>query len=200
MQLTVDTSWWTRYRSDSQNPDFGDTFPRPSPTSPTGSTRDSPQRRRLTPPTTSRRSPTRPAFISPGSSKAAQASTPSFAQRHPPEVLRILLSIGRRRRCTSRPGTTRRATRRPHRSDQRVTFPDLNRRRRTPRPTSSCPSRRCSSPAIPLCSIIRPTETKGAAMGAAQALQMTDFSSGNDGVLRRPERARGGRRRCPTPG
>jgi hypothetical protein len=27
MQLTVDTSWWTRYRSRNKNPDFGDTFP-----------------------------------------------------------------------------------------------------------------------------------------------------------------------------
>jgi hypothetical protein len=27
MQLTVDTSWWTKYRSRTQNPDFGDTFP-----------------------------------------------------------------------------------------------------------------------------------------------------------------------------
>ena len=27
MQLTVDTSFWTRYRSDSLNPDFGNTFP-----------------------------------------------------------------------------------------------------------------------------------------------------------------------------
>src|SRR5438128_8484105 len=27
MQLTVDTSFWTRYRSDSLNPDFGDTLP-----------------------------------------------------------------------------------------------------------------------------------------------------------------------------
>ena len=27
MQLTVDTSWWTRYRSGTKNPDFGDTFP-----------------------------------------------------------------------------------------------------------------------------------------------------------------------------
>lgn len=27
MQLTVDTSWWTRYRSRTGNPDFGDTFP-----------------------------------------------------------------------------------------------------------------------------------------------------------------------------
>src|SRR5438132_4472141 len=31
MQLTVDTSWWTRYRSDSQNPDFGDTLPQAVP-------------------------------------------------------------------------------------------------------------------------------------------------------------------------
>src|SRR5438105_12248007 len=27
MQLTVDTSYWTRYRSRTKNPDFGDTFP-----------------------------------------------------------------------------------------------------------------------------------------------------------------------------
>ena len=27
MELTVDTSWWTRYRSRTKNPDFGDTFP-----------------------------------------------------------------------------------------------------------------------------------------------------------------------------
>ena len=26
MELTIDTSWWTRYRSRSKNPDFGDTF------------------------------------------------------------------------------------------------------------------------------------------------------------------------------
>src|ERR1700686_4001239 len=26
MQLTVDTTWWTRYRSRNKNPDFGDTF------------------------------------------------------------------------------------------------------------------------------------------------------------------------------
>jgi hypothetical protein len=31
MQLTVDTSWWTRYRSGTQNPDFGDTFPQAIP-------------------------------------------------------------------------------------------------------------------------------------------------------------------------
>jgi len=31
-QLTVDTSWWTRYRSDSKNPDLGDTFDNAIPT------------------------------------------------------------------------------------------------------------------------------------------------------------------------
>jgi hypothetical protein len=31
-QLTVDTSWWTRYRSDSKNPDLGDSFDQAIPT------------------------------------------------------------------------------------------------------------------------------------------------------------------------
>ena len=30
-ELTVDTSWWTRYRSSTKNPDFGDTFPQAAP-------------------------------------------------------------------------------------------------------------------------------------------------------------------------
>src|SRR5262249_58920888 len=30
-QLSVDTSWWTRYRSDSRNPDFGDSLPQAVP-------------------------------------------------------------------------------------------------------------------------------------------------------------------------
>ena len=32
MQLTVDTTWWTRYRSRTGNPDLGDTFPQAIPT------------------------------------------------------------------------------------------------------------------------------------------------------------------------
>ena len=28
----MDTSWWTRYRSRTKNPDFGDTFPQAIPT------------------------------------------------------------------------------------------------------------------------------------------------------------------------
>jgi len=32
MQLSVDTSWWTRYRSRTKNPDFGDRFRQAIPT------------------------------------------------------------------------------------------------------------------------------------------------------------------------
>jgi len=32
MQLTVDTSWWTRYRSRTKNPDFSDPFAQAIPT------------------------------------------------------------------------------------------------------------------------------------------------------------------------
>ena len=31
MKLSVDTTWWTRHRSDSKNPDFGDTLPQAVP-------------------------------------------------------------------------------------------------------------------------------------------------------------------------
>ncbi len=36
MQLTVDTSWWSRYRSRTRNPDLGDTFPQAIPSLSTG--------------------------------------------------------------------------------------------------------------------------------------------------------------------
>src|SRR5438874_6761795 len=74
MQLTVDTSWWTRYRSDSKNPDLGDTLPQPIPDLPTG---QHPAIPRPTPtslqPTTCKRSRTPPASTSPSSNKAAPA-------------------------------------------------------------------------------------------------------------------------------
>ena len=115
MQLTVDTSFWTRYRSDSQNPDLGDTFPQRRPgTGRRGSFRRS---RAATPtsarPSTCRRSPTRPASTSASSSRAARASTPSSPSGSPTSRCCASCSASARpRRCTSRPGTTRPATRR----------------------------------------------------------------------------------------
>lgn len=76
MQLTVDTSWFTRYRSDSGNPDLGDTFPQAIPGLAAGQfpaiPRDNGDSAR---PTTCRRSRTPPAFTSRSSSRAGRAST-----------------------------------------------------------------------------------------------------------------------------
>ena len=78
MELTVDTSWWTRYRSDTKNPDFGASFAQAIPGLKKGRfpaiPRTTPTSSRMT---TSRRSPTLPGFTSAGSSRPAPASTHS---------------------------------------------------------------------------------------------------------------------------
>ena len=76
MELTVDTSWWTRYRSRTKNPDFGDTFPPAIPGLLKGKFPAIPRSDAdLKPPDHIRRLPTPPRFISGPSSKAAAAST-----------------------------------------------------------------------------------------------------------------------------
>jgi len=45
MQLTVDTTWWTRYRSRAKNPDFGDTFPQAIPALAVGQHPGNPEKR-----------------------------------------------------------------------------------------------------------------------------------------------------------
>src|SRR5579864_6540805 len=82
MQLTVDTSYWTRYRSSTKNPDFGDTFPPPCPACSRGNSRPSrvPMRTCL-PPTTCSRSRIPRASTSDSSSKGAPASTQPSPRR-----------------------------------------------------------------------------------------------------------------------
>src|SRR6476646_1751663 len=81
MQLTVDTSFWTRYRSDSLNPDLGDTLPQAVPGLATGQfpaiPRDNDD---LSSPRTItyKQSPIRRASTSPSLSKAVRASTPRW--------------------------------------------------------------------------------------------------------------------------
>src|ERR1700704_6428690 len=104
MQLTVDTSWWTRYRSRTGNPDFGDTFPQAIPGLATGQHTAIPRTDADVAP-----DPTKPNNISDFTQAIAntagfhfvsieQGGTslyPSMAQRATSaEVLRILLSIG----------------------------------------------------------------------------------------------------------
>ena len=109
MQLTVDTSFWTRYRSDTQNPDLGDTLPQAIPTLAVGQHPAIPGTT-LTPPipTTCRRSPIRPVSTSPSSRGAVQASTPRWPSGSP--VRRCFGSCSASaaaRSCTSRPGKTK---------------------------------------------------------------------------------------------
>src|SRR3989442_5156374 len=129
MQLTVDTSYWTKYRSRTQNPDFGDTFPPAVPGLLQGQFPAIPRS---------------DADLSPADHLQAIANTagfhfafieqggtsiyPSLAQRvtHP-EVLRILLSIGPTdtMHFHTRQDKARHA---PPLSDptKRLVFPDLN--------------------------------------------------------------------------
>ena len=101
---------------------------------------------------------------------------PAMAQRATSvEVLRILISIGPTETCTSRPGRTRRANAPPLTDPTNgLTFPDLN---APPFDTETfqtnlimpepCPF---LSRSLPMCSIIRPTETKGIAMNVVKFL------------------------------
>jgi hypothetical protein len=96
MELTVDTSWWTKYRSASKNPDFGDTFPQAVPGLSQGrfpaiprSDADLKPREHLQ--AIANTAGFHFAFIEQGGTSLY----PSLAQRvTDPEVLRVLLSIG----------------------------------------------------------------------------------------------------------
>jgi len=174
MQLTVDTSWWTRYRSETLNPDLGDTLPQAVPDLAVG------------------KHPAIPRSdddLRPGKHLQAIANTAAFhfgfieqggtslyaslAQRITnPEVLRILLSIGPTETMHFQTWQDK-AGNAPALTDPTtgLTFPDLNAdgpllqtNLIMPEPT------RFLDRKFPICSIIRPTQTTGAASGAAQAL------------------------------
>jgi Ferritin-like domain len=177
MQLTVDTSYWTRYRSRTGNPDFGDTFPQAVPGLAAGrfpaiprSDADLSPKRHLQ--AIANTAGFHFAFIEQGGTSLY----PSLAQRvtHP-EVLRILLSIGPTETMHFQTWQDK-AGNAPPLTDPTngLVFPDLNAppfdgedfqtNLIMPEPTVFL--RRT----FPVCSIIRPTETDGAAMGALRAL------------------------------
>src|SRR5216684_1180293 len=177
MELSVDTSWWTRYRSRTKNPDFGDTFPQAVPSLAVGKfpaiPRDDGD---LTPPDHLQAIANTAGFHFAFIEQGGTSLYPSLAQRvtHR-EVLRILLSIG--------PTETQhfqtwqdKAGNAPPLTDPTngLVFPNLNAppfggedfqtNLIMPEPTIFL------SRKFPPVSIIRPTETEGAAMGAAKAL------------------------------
>jgi hypothetical protein len=183
MELNVDTSFWTRYRIDSENPDL-DTFTFPqavviknrtaiprSDADTAGSTIGNPTDHLKAIAFTAG---FHFAFIEQGGTSLY----PSLAQRVTnPEVLRILLSIGPTETMHFQTWQDKAGNATPvHDIDPithaEVTFTDL----KTGQPESLQANLIMPEPTpflsrkFPICSIIRPTETKGAAMGALKAL------------------------------
>ncbi|MBV9404328.1 MAG: ferritin-like domain-containing protein [Acidobacteriaceae bacterium] len=184
MQLTVDTSWYTKYRSSTNNPDLnpGFTFPQAVPGLAKG-------QHPAIPRTDSDLSPQNHiqaiantagfhfCFIEQGGTSLY----PSLAQRvTDAEVLRILLSIGPTETAHFQTwhdkagnGVSDPLAPLTDPNDPTLVFPNLN---VTPGGENfqtnlimpePCPFLKSK---FPVCSIVRPTNTAGAAMGAAKAL------------------------------
>jgi hypothetical protein len=174
MQLTVDTSFWTRYRSDSQNPDFGDTLPQAIPGLAEGQHPAIPRSDAdLTPPAHLQAIANTAGFHFAFIEQGGTSLYPSLAQRVTRrEVLRVLLSIGGSETMHFQTWQDK-AGNAPPLTDPTtgLVFPDLNADGELlqtnlimPEPTIFLDRK------FPICSIIRPTETDGAAMGALRAL------------------------------
>ena len=177
MQLTVDTSWWTKYRSRSKNPDFGDTFPQAVPGLMKGKFPAIPRNDGdLTPHKHIQAIANTAGFHFAFIEQGGTSLYPSLAQRVTnAEVLRVLLSIGPTETAHFQTWLDK-AGNAPALTDPTngLVFPDLNAppfggqdfqtNLIMPEPTIFL------SRKFPVCSIIRPTETVGAAMGALKAL------------------------------
>ena len=184
MQLTLDTSWWTRYRSATHNPDLDPsfTFPQAIPTLAVGEHTAIP---RTNADTTNadflQAIANTAAFHFPTIEQGGNSLYPAMAQRATSvEVLRILISIGPTEtmhfqtwadKAGNAPQLTNIVDPVTHVS---VTFPDLNSppfggedfqtNLIMPEP---CPF---ISRKLPPCSVIRPTATEGIAKGVVKFL------------------------------
>src|SRR5258708_3424254 len=173
MQLTVDTSFWTRYRSDSLNPDFGDVLPQAVPGLFAGRFPAIPRSNAdLTPPNHLQAIANTAGFHFAFIEAGGTSLYPQLAQRvDDPEVLRILLSIGPTETMHFQTWHDK-AGNAPPLTDPTngLVFPDLNADGELtqtnlimPEPTIFLERK------FPIVSIIRPTQSKGAAMGALKA-------------------------------
>src|SRR5437660_800809 len=177
MALTVDTSWWTRYRSRTKNPDFGDSFPPAVPGLLNGQFPAIPRSDAdLTPSDHLQAIANTAGFHFATIEQGGTSLYPSLAQRvSDPEVLRVLLSIGPTETMHFQTWSDKAGNAPPLRDPTNgLVFPDLNSRPFggadfqtnliMPEPTAFL------SRKFPVCSVIRPTETQGAAMGALRFL------------------------------
>jgi hypothetical protein len=186
MQLTVDTTWWTRYRSRTQNPDFGDSLPQAVPSLAVGQHPAIPRSDAdLTPSDHIQAIANTAGFHFATIEQGGTSLYPSLAQRVTNvEVLRVVLSIGPTEamhfqtwqdKAGNAPALT-------DPKDPTLVFPNLNAapfggedfqtNLIMPEPTIFL------SRQFPTCSIVRPTRTKGAAMGAAKFLTASGLFMG----------------------
>jgi hypothetical protein len=183
MQLTLDTSWWTRYRSSTHNPDLDPnfTFPQAIPTLAVGQHTAIPRTDDDTKDANFLQAIANTAgFHFPTIEQGGNSLYPSMAQRATSvEVLRILISIGPTETMHFQTWSDKAGNAPPLTAVDPVTgvsviFPNLNSSPLggedfqtnliMPEP---CPF---LSRKLPPCSIIRPTETKGIAMGVVKFL------------------------------
>jgi hypothetical protein len=175
-QLTVDTSWWTRYRDDSHNPDLdpNHVFPQAVPTLAVNQHTAIPRTDADTSdPNFLQAIANTAGFHFPTIEQGGTSLYPSLAQRAThTEVLRILISIGPTETMhfqtwSDKAGNAPPLTAVDPVTGVSVTFPDLDvsdelfkKNLIMPEP---CPFLDRS---LPIVSIIRPTNTEGIAMGA----------------------------------
>jgi hypothetical protein len=182
-QLTLDTSWWTRYRDDSHNPDLDPdfVFPQAVPTLAVGQHTAIPRTDAdLKHKNFIQAMANTAGFHFPTIEQGGNSLYPSLAQRATSvEVLRILISIGPTETMhfqtwSDKAGNAPPLTAVDPVTGVSVTFPDLNSppfggelfqtNLIMPEP---CPFLDRS---LPIVSIIRPTKTEGVAMGALKFL------------------------------
>ena len=182
-QLTLDTSWWTRYRDSAHNPDLdpGFTFPQAIPDLNTNQHTAIPRTDADTTDSNFLQAiANTAAFHFPTIEQGGNSLYPAMAQRAThPEVLRILISIGPTETMhfqtwSDKAGNAPPLTATDPVTGVSVTFPDLNSppfggeefqtNLIMPEP---CPF---ISRKLPPCSVIRPTETKDIAKGVVKFL------------------------------
>jgi len=184
MQLTLDTSWWTRYRIGAHNPDLDPNFkfPQAIPTLAVGQHTAIPRTDSDTAdPNFLQAIANTAGFHFPTIEQGGNSLYPAMAQRATSvEVLRILISIGPTETMHFQTWADKAGNAPPLNNvvdpvtGVSVTFPDLNSppfggedfqtNLIMPEP---CPF---ISRKLPRCSVIRPTETKGIAMGVVKFL------------------------------
>ena len=183
MELTVDTSWWTRYRSHTKNPDLGDTFAQAVPDLAEGEHPAIPRSNKdLMPKNHIQAIANTAGFHFATIEQGGTSLYPALAQRtNDAEALRVVLSIGPTEamhfqtwqdKAGNAPAITDPSTGLEFPNLKESSDEELKANLIMPEP---CPFLRRS---LPIVSIVRPTNTEGIAMGVVEFLSAMGLFKG----------------------